>query len=80
MEKSSEYGMDLRIIYVDLRRAFDGVSRNNLYEAMEQKKLPDKLIGLTQMTLNVTEVNLKIDNKLSVNLNVMLESVKGMIY
>jgi hypothetical protein len=65
LEQSYELSMDLHMLFVDFRQAFDSVNRKSLYEAMKQMKIPDKLIGLTGMTMNVTQANVKIYNKLS---------------
>jgi hypothetical protein len=65
MEKSYEYGMDLHMLFVDFRQAFNSVNRKRFYEVMEWMKIPDKLIRLTRMTMNTTQAKVKIDNKLS---------------
>jgi hypothetical protein len=67
MEKLYDYGIDLHMLFVDFRRAFDSINRKRLYDAMEWMKIPDKLIRLTQMTMNTTQAKVKIDKKLSVN-------------
>jgi hypothetical protein len=41
MEKSYEYSMDLHMVFVDLRQAFDNVNRKRFYEAKKQMKIPD---------------------------------------
>jgi hypothetical protein len=37
IEKSYEYSMDLRMLYVDFRQAFDTVNRKRLYEVKQMK-------------------------------------------
>jgi hypothetical protein len=65
MEKYYEHSTDLHMLFVHFRKAFDSVNRVRLYEAMKQIEIPDKLINLTQMTMNTTQAQMKIDNKLS---------------
>jgi hypothetical protein len=65
MEKHYEHGTDLNMLFVDLRKSFDSVNRERIYEAMKQMEIPDKLIRLTRMTVNTTQAKIKIDNKLS---------------
>jgi hypothetical protein len=65
MEKHCEHIMDLHMLFVDFRKAFDSVNRGSLYEVMKQMEIPDKLIRLTQMTMSTTQTQIKIDNNLS---------------
>jgi hypothetical protein len=70
MEKHYEHSMDLHILFIDFRKAFDMVNRERSYEVMKQMvmkqmKIPDKLIRLTRMTMRTTKEKIKIDNKLS---------------
>jgi hypothetical protein len=51
------------MLFVDFRKAFDSVNREILYEAMKQTEIPDKLIRLTRMAMNITQANIKIHNK-----------------
>jgi hypothetical protein len=55
IEKSYEYGIELHMLFVDFRQAFDSVNRRRLYEVMEWMKILDKLIRLTRMTMNTTQ-------------------------
>jgi retron-type reverse transcriptase len=43
MKKYYEPSMDLHMLCVDFRKAFDSVNRERLYEAMKQMEIPDKL-------------------------------------
>jgi sorting nexin-29 len=65
MEKLYEYGIDLHMLFVDFRQAFDSINRKRLYEPMEWMKIPDKLIRLTRMTMNTSQAKVKKDNTLS---------------
>jgi hypothetical protein len=63
MEKHYAHSMDLHMLFVDFRNAFDNVNRKRLYEVMKQMEIPDKLIRLIQMTMNTTQAQIKRDNK-----------------
>jgi lysozyme family protein len=65
MEKFYEYSIDMHMLFVDFRQAFDSINRKRLHEAMDWMQIPDKLIRLTQMTMNITKAKVKICNKLS---------------
>jgi hypothetical protein len=69
MEQFYEYGIDLHMLFVDFRQAFDSINRKRLYEAMEWMKIPDKLIRLTRMTMNTTQAN-KLSAKFEFNTGV----------
>jgi hypothetical protein len=59
MEKHYEHRMDLHMLFVDFRKAFDSVNRERLYEVMKQMEIPDKLIRLTRITISTTQAQLK---------------------
>jgi hypothetical protein len=61
-EKSYEYSTDLQMLFLDFRQALDSVDRKRIYEVMQQIKIPDILIRLTQMRTNVTQAKVKTDN------------------
>jgi hypothetical protein len=42
MEKHFEHSMDLHMLFIDFRKAFDSVNREILYEVMKQMEIPDK--------------------------------------
>jgi hypothetical protein len=79
MEKFYEYSIDLHMLFVHFRQAFDSINRKRLYEVMEWMKMPNKLIGLTRMTMNATQGKIKIDNKLSAKFE-FKTGVKEVIY
>jgi hypothetical protein len=35
-EKSNEHGLDLHMLFIDLKQAFDSINRKRLFEAMEK--------------------------------------------
>jgi sorting nexin-29 len=41
MEKHYEHCMNLHMLFVDFRKAFDSVNRERIYKAMKQMEIPD---------------------------------------
>jgi sorting nexin-29 len=46
MEKCYEHDMDLHMLFVDFKQAFDSVCRDVLYKGLEEVGIPGKLIRL----------------------------------
>lgn len=65
MEKCCEYGIDLHILFVDFKEAFDSVNRKKLTRALNELQVPQKLIRLVIMTMSGTKAKVKLGNKLS---------------
>jgi hypothetical protein len=49
---------------VDFKQAFDSIDRYKLYQAMEDMKIPNKLIRLVKTTMNNTTARVKVTNTL----------------
>jgi hypothetical protein len=52
IEKSYEYDIELHILFIDFKQAFDNINRRSLVEEMQQMQIPEKLIKLTKMTMD----------------------------
>jgi hypothetical protein len=52
-------------LFIDFKKAYDSIVRKELYQAMKKLKIPNKLIGLTRMTLTDTQNKISADGRLS---------------
>jgi hypothetical protein len=67
-ENSYEYNIDLHIVFLDFKQAFDSVNKSLISECLKKCKIPRKLIRLTGLTLKNTAAKVKINNELSESL------------
>jgi hypothetical protein len=64
-EKCYEYNIELHNIFVDFSQAFDTVNRDAIYSSLIKYNVPSKLISLTKLTLQQTELEVKVNNSCS---------------
>ncbi|XP_063914304.1 probable cytochrome P450 4d14 [Zophobas morio] len=60
-----EQGINLYLLFIDFKIAYDTVNRKKLLEAMKELGVPRKLIKLTKMTLQSTRNRVRINGLLS---------------
>jgi len=65
MEKTKEFSIETHHLFIDFRSAYDTVKREQLYNAMSEFNIPNKLIGLTRMTMENTKSSSRIQSDLS---------------
>lgn len=65
MEKCFEYDIDLHVLFVDFKQAFDSVKRCKIIQAMKDLEITPKLINLAMMTMENSKARVKINNKMS---------------
>jgi endonuclease/exonuclease/phosphatase family metal-dependent hydrolase len=66
IERHNEHGLELHMLFMDFKQAFDSIKRGKLFMAMDSMGIPQKLIRLTKMTMRQTKARVKIDNQLGV--------------
>jgi selenocysteine-specific translation elongation factor len=79
IEKHNEHGLDLHMLFIDFKQAFDSINRERLFAATDKMGIPEKLIRLTRMTMCQTKARVKIDNQIGALLNMIKESSKVMV-
>lgn len=52
IEKAYEHNIELHILFIDFKQAFDSINRCKLLEEMENMNVPPKLIRLAKMTMD----------------------------
>jgi sorting nexin-29 len=65
MEKTKEFGIETDHLFINFKTAYDTKKRGQLYNAMSEFNIPNKLIRLTQMTMENTKSQVKIQSDLS---------------
>jgi sorting nexin-29 len=51
LEKCYEFSVNLYILFIDFKQAYDSIYRNKLYETLYKFEIPGKLIRLVSMSL-----------------------------
>jgi sorting nexin-29 len=70
LEKCSEQVKDTHHLFIDFKAVYDSIDRRSLYAAMEEFNIPKKLIALVKATMNNTQCQVMMQNKLSELINV----------
>ena len=65
IQKHTEHSLDLHMLFIDFKQAFDSINMKRVFEAMGNTVIPQKLIRLIRMTMCQTKARVKIDNQLS---------------
>jgi hypothetical protein len=65
LEKSREFGIDLYCLFIDLKAAYDSISRQMLLRALGDLGIPEKLIRLIKLTLSQSFSCVKLPGNLT---------------
>lgn len=60
-----EHNIDLHVFFIDYKHAYDTVIRKEVYKTMKELHIPNKLVILTQITIQSTRSRVKIQGRLS---------------
>jgi sorting nexin-29 len=63
IEKCYEHDIDLHILFIDYKQAFDSVNRHKLKQTLKHYKIPEKLVNLIRMTLEETTAKMQIEHQ-----------------
>jgi sorting nexin-29 len=62
LEKCYEYNIEMHVLRIDFKQAFDSVDRQKTIQILQELRIPSKLVRLIKMTLQNTEASVKIEN------------------
>jgi len=65
LEKTKEFGIETRHSFIDLKSTYDAIKRDQLYNAMCEFNIANKLIRLRRMTMENTKSQARIQSDLS---------------
>ena len=65
LEKTKEFGIETHHLFIDFKSAYDTIKREQLCSALGEFNIPNKLIRITQMTLENTKSQVRIQSDLS---------------
>jgi len=51
LAKLYELNLDLHLLFIDFKQAYDTINRTHLYEILKGFEIPKKLVNLSKMTL-----------------------------
>ena len=55
LENTKEFGIEIHHIFIDFTSAYDTIKRDQLYNAISEFNIPNKVIRLTRMTMENTQ-------------------------
>jgi hypothetical protein len=65
LDEAFKFGIDLHLLFIDFKQAYDTVDRKYLFEVLKEFGIPKKLVTLIKMTLMDCNCRVKIQGQLS---------------
>jgi len=65
LEKTKEFGIETHHLFIDFKSTYGTIKRGQLYNAMSEFNIPNKLISLTRMTMENKQSQVRIQSDLS---------------
>ena len=59
LEKCYEYNLEMHVLFIDFKQAFDYVHRQKNIEILQELTISNKLVRLIKMTIQNTEARVK---------------------
>jgi len=77
VEKSHEFDIDMYLLFVDFKQAYDSVNRDRLWKAMTQLGIPAKLVRLVKACVQHSKCKVKFNGELSEDFSVETDLKQG---
>jgi sorting nexin-29 len=65
LEKTGELSIETHHLFINFSSAYDSINRYQLFAAMEEFRIPDKLVRLGKATMENSQCQVKVKSKLS---------------
>ena len=70
LERTLEFGIGTHQLFIDYKAAYDNIIRSQLYCALREMNIPDKLVRMIEVTMSNVRGHIKLRNSLSEPLNI----------
>src|SRR6218665_252899 len=78
-EKYEEYGKELYVCYIDIRKAFDSVWRKGLWRVMRHYGYPEKIVRILENAYKDTFSAFRVNGELSVRFETVMGVLQGCV-
>ncbi|KAL4084333.1 hypothetical protein QTP88_028157 [Uroleucon formosanum] len=71
LQKMWEFNIDVYILFVDFKKAYDSIHRASLINILREFRFPKRLVNLVEASINGTKIKVKLANMLSQSVEVV---------